>query len=90
MSFDPAIETPIRLQDVPKIKWLPGRRPGARLGVATVFRWAQNGLRGVKLEVVQIGGGEMHIGSRTEKILRSPRRSGRAHRYPARPTAEAN
>lgn len=46
----------IRLSDVPKLKWLPRRRGGKRLNVATVFRWAQRGLKGVKLKTVSAGG----------------------------------
>jgi hypothetical protein len=56
MIFDPSVETPIRLQDVPKLNWLPGRRSGSRLNVSTVFRWVQRGCRGVQLETIRIGG----------------------------------
>ena len=56
MNFDPAQESPIRLQDVPSLKWLPGRRAGSRLNVSTVFRWVQRGCRGQKLETIRIGG----------------------------------
>ncbi len=56
MNFDPAEERPIRLQDVPKITWLPGRRSGSRLNVSTVFRWCQIGCRGQRLEAIRIGG----------------------------------
>ena len=54
--FDPSIETPIRLQEVPRLKWLPGRRAGSSLNVSTVFRWAQRGCRGMRLETIRIGG----------------------------------
>ena len=37
-------------------KHLPKRRAGKRPCVATLYRWAQNGVRGVKLETIQIGG----------------------------------
>src|SRR5687767_10871131 len=53
--FDPITEKPIPLAHVPKIKWLPCRRRGRNLHISTVFRWS-NGLRGVKLETLQIGG----------------------------------
>ena len=56
MYFDPSIENPIRLQDVPRLQWLPGRRAGSRLNVSTVFRWAQHGCKGVRLETIQVGG----------------------------------
>ena len=35
---------------------LPKRRRGKRPHVATMYRWARNGLRGTRLEVIQVGG----------------------------------
>ena len=35
---------------------LPRRRKGKRPAVSTIFRWAQHGLRGVRLETIQVGG----------------------------------
>jgi Protein of unknown function (DUF1580) len=35
---------------------LPRRRGGKRVNVATVYRWAARGCRGVRLETIQIGG----------------------------------
>ena len=35
---------------------LPRRRGGQRVHVATVYRWAARGCRGVRLETIQIGG----------------------------------
>jgi hypothetical protein len=35
---------------------LPRRRGGKRVNVATLYRWASHGCRGVKLETIQIGG----------------------------------
>ena len=37
-------------------KHLPKRRAGKRPHVATLYRWAQQGIRGVKLETIQVGG----------------------------------
>ena len=37
-------------------KALPRRRAGKRPHVATLYRWASRGLRGVKLETLQVGG----------------------------------
>jgi hypothetical protein len=34
---------------------LPARRGGRKVHVSTLFRWAQKGSRGVRLEVVRIG-----------------------------------
>ena len=56
MSIDLARERAIRLADVPRLSWLPLRRRGKRLHVATVFRWCQCGIRGHRLEYVQVGG----------------------------------
>ena len=35
---------------------LPRRRRGKRPHVATLYRWVQQGVRGVKLEAIQVGG----------------------------------
>ena len=35
---------------------LPRRRRGSRPHVATLYRWAQRGIKGVKLETIQVGG----------------------------------
>ena len=37
-------------------KRLPKRRGGKRPHVATLYRWAKRGLRGVVLETLQVGG----------------------------------
>lgn len=37
-------------------KHLPRRRAGKRPHVATLYRWVQHGVRGVKLEGIQVGG----------------------------------
>lgn len=37
-------------------KRLPQRRGGKRPHVATLYRWASAGVRGVKLETLQVGG----------------------------------
>ncbi|MCH8146942.1 MAG: DUF1580 domain-containing protein [Planctomycetes bacterium] len=37
-------------------KQLPRRRAGKPTHVATVYRWGSRGLRGVRLETIQIGG----------------------------------
>ena len=53
--FDPSVEPAIPLVQVPNIPWLPRRRRGRKMHRSTPFRW-KDGLRGVKLEVVRIGG----------------------------------
>ena len=45
----------IRLADVPRLRWLPRRRGGVRLHVATVHRWADPG-RPVHLRTTRVGG----------------------------------
>ena len=35
---------------------LPRRRAGKRPHVATLYRWASRGVRGVKLETIRVGG----------------------------------
>ena len=37
-------------------KHLPRRRAGKRPSVSCIYRWAQNGVHGVKLETIQVGG----------------------------------
>lgn len=37
-------------------KQLPQRRQGKRPHVATLYRWASRGLRGIQLETIQVGG----------------------------------
>lgn len=40
-------------------KRIPSSRAGKKLNRATLWRWALNGLQGVKLETVRIGGGRL-------------------------------
>jgi len=35
---------------------LPKRRRGKRPHIATLYRWAQRGVRGIRLETIQVGG----------------------------------
>jgi hypothetical protein len=52
--IDSTTETLISLADVPA--HLPVRRGGKRTHVSCIYRWAQRGHKGVKLEVLQCGG----------------------------------
>ena len=57
--FDPTVEPPIPLKDVPSLPWLKQfLRSGAgrKLAFSTVWRWTQSGIGGVKLETVRVGG----------------------------------
>jgi hypothetical protein len=52
--IDLANETLISLADVPD--HLPLRRGGKRPHVSCIYRWVQRGCRGIRLEVLQVGG----------------------------------
>lgn len=52
--IDIARETVLSLADA--AAKLPRRRRGKKPHVSTLYRWAEHGIRGVKLETVQIGG----------------------------------
>ena len=54
--FDPSIETPIPLAQVPALAWLPKRRGRRKIYISTIFRWACQGLHGTRLESMRIGG----------------------------------
>ena len=56
MAIDIRSEQLVRLQDVPKLKFLPPGRSGKRISIATLYRWALGGTGGVTLEVIKIGG----------------------------------
>ncbi len=49
-------EEVVSLAEAAKSKCLPRRRKGKRPHVATLFRWATVGVRGVVLETLQCGG----------------------------------
>lgn len=46
----------IPLTQVPALPFVPRRRRGKKLNQATVFRWANPGVRGVRLETIHFGG----------------------------------
>jgi hypothetical protein len=46
----------IPLTQIPAQPFVPRRRRGTRLNVATVFRWANAGVRGIRLETIRFGG----------------------------------
>ena len=56
--IDMRTETLVPLRAVPGLPMIPRRRRGAKLHVSTVFRWAQRGVRGVRLETLSIGAGQ--------------------------------
>jgi len=56
LAVDLLRESAIPLSDVPKLPWIPRRRGGRRLNVATVHRWCTHGVRGKRLEHIRLGG----------------------------------
>jgi hypothetical protein len=50
------VEQVISLHRVTGTNILPRRRGGKRINVSTLYRWASCGYRGVKQEVVRVGG----------------------------------
>jgi hypothetical protein len=59
---------------------LPARRGGRKVHVSTLFRWAQKGCRGVRLEVVRIGSA---LHTSREAMARFCHRLTEAHPIPA-------
>lgn len=55
MAIDPELEQVLTLAEAAKLKWLPKRRAGKRLHVSTVYRWTEQGCRGIVLESIQVG-----------------------------------
>jgi hypothetical protein len=54
--FDLEHESPIPLCEVPSLQVLPVKRGQKRLALATIYRWANKGLRGNKLETKVVDG----------------------------------
>lgn len=48
-------EKVIPLTHVPKLSWMP-HPDGRKLHIATIYRWCSRGLRGHRLEFMQLGG----------------------------------
>jgi Protein of unknown function (DUF1580) len=49
-------EAVLSLAEAAQLTLLPRRRRGKRPHMATLYRWAQRGLRGVHLETIRVGG----------------------------------
>lgn len=49
-------ENLLTLQNAAASKLLPKRRGDSRPHVTTLYRWAQRGIRGVRLETLKVGG----------------------------------
>ena len=52
--IDITAEEPISL--VEAARRLPERSSGNRIHVSTLYRWTQRGIKGVRLETIQVGG----------------------------------
>ena len=44
----------VPLNEVPAL--LPARVNGKRIHISAIYRWAQRGIRGIRLEVIRVGG----------------------------------
>ncbi len=89
----------IPLTQIPAQPFVPRRRGGSKLNVATAFRWAQRGVRGIKLETISFGGTRCTTRTALLEFFRAlapdqqqarplPRTPGRRARESARAAAE--
>lgn len=56
MAIDFTNEKPISLLEAAALPQIPRRRSGKPIHVSCLYRWAQRGCRGIKLEILQVGG----------------------------------
>ena len=56
MAIDISCDELIPLSRVAELAFVPRRRNGRPLHRATVYRWSNAGVKGVRLETVQFGG----------------------------------
>ncbi len=54
--------------------YVPSSRPGKRLNVATVWRWATAGVGGHRLETVKVGGSTYTSVEAVKRFVQQPRR----------------
>jgi hypothetical protein len=52
--IDTTLETLITFSEA--TSFAPSRHPGCKLSTTTIWRWAEHGVRGIKLESVYVGG----------------------------------
>jgi hypothetical protein len=72
----------IPLAQVPSLPFIPHRRCGRKLHVSTIFRWAQRGVNGVRLEVLRAGGSLCTTVEALQQFFAS---LAEAHRHECRP-----
>ena len=53
MAIDISLERVVSLTEA--TQYLPRRRAGKKPNVATLYRWAQQGVRGIRLETICVG-----------------------------------
>lgn len=76
-------EQPIALADAAKL--LPKNRSGKAVHVATLYRWAARGHKGVRLEIVRLGGRVYTSAAALERFIARCSAGGRAVDTPAKP-----
>lgn len=82
-QFDPRHEPPLTLRAACKLKFL--HKNGKAPHLATLYRWAVRGIRGVKLETLVIGGSMVTSENSLLRFIRALSRNESA--LPAAPTA---
>jgi hypothetical protein len=60
-------ETLIRISQVPKL--FPLKDKGGRVGVSSVYRWVQRGVRGIRLETIRAPWGQMTSVEAVERFI---------------------
>ena len=68
--IDLATEQLVPLQEVPRL--LPPRPSGKRVHVSAVYRWAQRGVGGTRLEAVRVGGTTYTSREALQRFARTP------------------
>jgi hypothetical protein len=68
--IDIETEQLLPLHDVPKL--LPARPSGKKLHISAVYRWAQRGIQGIRLEVVRVGGTTYTSREALQRFVQSP------------------
>jgi Protein of unknown function (DUF1580) len=73
----------ILLQNAGRFCNIPGRRPGKSVSLQTLWRWALQGLRGIKLRTQLVGG---HRFTRPSWVLEFLERTAAGDPHAASPT----
>ena len=76
----------IDFTEAAQLPWLPRRRQGTKLNIATIWRWCHYGIRGIKLRSAKVGGSPVTTEAWMREFfqaLASPSEE-QTHRTPAR------